>query len=874
MLFRSGTALTIKTRANEKPAIGAIQNGDLLAGFVANSGTEFRLITDPNSLLHMHGAKAWAENAEDDPVDVEYGGDGSTTFSAKHWAAKSEEHADRSEAAKVAAEAARDIAAGYASDAALSEAGALFYKNAAEDAASVSGDVKFFDTYADASAALSGLTEGQIVEVLADETRSDIRDRYRVEGGALVYKVALTGLRPYIDALLFGVIPAPLSTPNSSVPDRGTELQSALDFAGNLGGGVVMLPAGKIKGPAFTLKIPDNVWLVGPSRDSCIFVENGDLAATASAIENKNYSDTDGSLGAPGIRIRGITIDGSLREYPAWLSKADGTPVTDPEADYRPGGCLAPTSVATVSLTVTDGEVSDVTITNGGSGYVYPPTLWITGDGYGAVVNLTIADGAVTAATIISGGRGYTAATGEVAGGGADPATALYAADRRNPNYALMGAAVSFIKAKSPIFEDSAVINHGGTAIIDAGSDKCTVRNNRFENGGQTDYVGNCMWSQSHGSISSPPAYFRQSTNPIFENNEVVNWARSVALINSDGGSFCDNVINGWRESAFFVGGDAKNYTIARNKAKNGRIADITCTFVEGDADANVFDNTIESVDGIVFSVIGDGANIRANQVTAPSQITQKYPFGPFSERVGYNVGAAAIAGTDRGLDVYSIVKVANISASAADAPKAARIVGNTIIDPSGVYDHVVTFSKGAANSIGPVLIEGNDITRAPSVELFDANAADLCLDPDKPFRVVNNPGHVSMGAVSIYETISSGTTGVYRLNVGFRPRLLWLYARTSAGGQLAATWAIFADEEAKNPGSAGPANTTGSQIKASIYTPLTIATASLEYGGLQVSDSSGTTFNAIANGFSSSGWSMNILTCNSDIILAGAAMP
>jgi|GEM_PF-4298260 len=113
--FDGGAALTIKTRTGENPDAGELQQNDVVAGFV--SGSTFRLISDLNSLRNFQSAKAWANNDEDAPVPASLGGDGSTTFSAKHWAAKSNEDADRSEVARTGAEAARDIAAGYASDA-------------------------------------------------------------------------------------------------------------------------------------------------------------------------------------------------------------------------------------------------------------------------------------------------------------------------------------------------------------------------------------------------------------------------------------------------------------------------------------------------------------------------------------------------------------------------------------------------------------------------------------------------------------------------------------------------------------------------------------------------------------------------------------
>lgn len=113
--FDGGTALVIKTRTGEDPDAGELQQNDVVAGFV--SGSTFRLISDLNSLRNYQSARAWANNDEDVPVPVAMGGDGATTFSAKHWAAKSKVDADRSDEEADRSEAARDIAAGYASDA-------------------------------------------------------------------------------------------------------------------------------------------------------------------------------------------------------------------------------------------------------------------------------------------------------------------------------------------------------------------------------------------------------------------------------------------------------------------------------------------------------------------------------------------------------------------------------------------------------------------------------------------------------------------------------------------------------------------------------------------------------------------------------------
>lgn len=56
-------------------------------------------------------------------------------------------------------------------------------------AANATGDVLIFDTKSEALAALGGLSEDDIVEVLVDESRNDRRVRYRVELSALVFKL-------------------------------------------------------------------------------------------------------------------------------------------------------------------------------------------------------------------------------------------------------------------------------------------------------------------------------------------------------------------------------------------------------------------------------------------------------------------------------------------------------------------------------------------------------------------------------------------------------------------------------------------------------------------------------------------------------------
>jgi hypothetical protein len=67
-----------------------------------------------------------------------------------------------------------------------------------------------------------------------------------------------------------------------------------------------------------------------------------------------------------------------------------------------------PSSPALATAIVTDGVVTSISVTNGGSGYLAPPRIVIVGNGSGAAATATINDtGVVTGITITNGGAGY-----------------------------------------------------------------------------------------------------------------------------------------------------------------------------------------------------------------------------------------------------------------------------------------------------------------------------------------------------------------------------------------------------------------------------------------------------------------------------------
>lgn len=57
--------------------------------------------------------------------------------------------------------------------------------------------------------------------------------------------------------------------------------------------------------------------------------------------------------------------------------------------------------------TTENGVVTEITVTNGGSGYLAPPKINIIGDGSGATAEATVSGGIVTGITVTNGGSGY-----------------------------------------------------------------------------------------------------------------------------------------------------------------------------------------------------------------------------------------------------------------------------------------------------------------------------------------------------------------------------------------------------------------------------------------------------------------------------------
>lgn len=187
----AGTADAIV--ATTSPTLSASDGAQLvLLNITAtNTTTTPTVAFDGGSALTIIGPDASALQAGDLPANGRVLG----TISGSNFvlvvdvtSANNKTAAETAQAAAEAAENAAEIARQSAEDDAILAAASAA---ASQTAAEASGDVKFYDTYADANTDLGNLTEGQVVAIFADENYGSGPTRYRVESSALVFKLDL-----------------------------------------------------------------------------------------------------------------------------------------------------------------------------------------------------------------------------------------------------------------------------------------------------------------------------------------------------------------------------------------------------------------------------------------------------------------------------------------------------------------------------------------------------------------------------------------------------------------------------------------------------------------------------------------------------------
>jgi hypothetical protein len=186
-------------------------------------------------------------------------------------AAMSQAAIDAAAAAAVSEAAAADSEAAAAGSAALADADRIAAETArdATYSAAQSSGVYIYNAKSEATAAVAGLPDLSIVEVLADESQSGARTRYRKESGSLVFKIALDEFLQAGVGAVARTVSAKLREVGKSPQDYGAVADGVTDDATKLqawltanAGKVLTLAPGTYKCNS-GLTVPADTWIIG-----------------------------------------------------------------------------------------------------------------------------------------------------------------------------------------------------------------------------------------------------------------------------------------------------------------------------------------------------------------------------------------------------------------------------------------------------------------------------------------------------------------------------------------------------------------------------------------------------------------------------------
>lgn len=546
---------------------------------------------------------------------------------------------------------------------------------------------------------------------------------------------------------------------------------------------------------------------------------NGGLAVHAGAtvtdtwMENRTVSNT-ATRDDSGIRFLDMDIDATNWPTIRWLSRSDGTPVTDPEADYvMETGALA-SGITGTSLTavLTGDAVTSVTINNGGAGWNGHPTFpyippavppnpntvlirFEGGGGSGAQATATISGGTITSITVDEGGSGYVSAPTATAQGGyadiallSDPSV-----NRRNAGYNSVGSLLFFRKVNSPEVRNVRFVGARRRVLGDAGCLDAKFTDLTFENCGKNDGPFHCIWAQSHGNPAAPTSGFMDTENVLVENVSVNGAERSAILFTPTRGGILRNLrANACGESTVFIN---ENLNVNGGRAiiedchlSNNTITDIVGQLIEGGEVRNltVRNNLLEgsAEDAVHFlggtNVLVEGNTFR-NNVTASSTLPGRLPYGPFSERQAFGSGTQPIAGEELSISNFPVSRIGTIAGNGANG---VTYRNNFFEEDRAEFPPFIfrLFRTGGTFLSQDITIADNNLVNVPQgvsgMGLIDTSVDNVML-ATMPLHIKGNLGHASEAPVRLDYSVASGTSGPQPFDVGFRPSLIEVFATT-----------------------------------------------------------------------------------------------
>lgn len=575
------------------------------------------------------------------------------------------------------------------------------------------------------------------------------------------------------------------------------------------GGGTLIAPPGTYQYDAFILPQGDGLTILGDGRGTTVF------KLSPAKLWNTTASIATSTVGAPlrntkNLRIEHIVFDGNAAartEPPRWLQTPAGAAIVNPQVDYFANGgkindpahaadddavALSQALAAAGNLVLTanpytPNSVRKITITSAGNDSARQFT--ITGTDFNnspLVATVTGTNAGVATTSVVFKTVTQVAVNGAVAttvkvGIAAFDIFGVVAEGRRNPNYTKTFSILSLYLVENGTVQNCKFINHKGFGIIEGGGRDIDIKNNYFENVGKNDGPYMCIWTQSYGTPGGGDPWYQDSENINVSHNTGRNLERGFCLFApTKGGKLLYNYVDTCGEFGMFMptnlhfnGGRSE---IAYNTIKHVRVTDIAASGFEFEhpSDTNVHHNDIEDTDQ--YGMILTGArrsDVHKNTLTN-CYTTHTLPYGPFSERYGFNVGLAPIAGT-----VNAIADGAYFSIGTLDGIGCNKL----LIERNRIYENRVAFpsvfkqNKSGGNSLaGDCLIEEN-ILDVPAAMQFLNKSVLLVWAANGPLAIRHNIGHVSEAPVIISHQVAAGATGALTFTPGFRPRLVRVYA-------------------------------------------------------------------------------------------------
>lgn len=588
--------------------------------------------------------------------------------------------------------------------------------------------------------------------------------------------------------------------------------------------GLGLLPPGTYRYTTLSLPQGDGYTLLGSACGGSILkLASGKAWNTTPAIATL----TTGApvRGTKNLRIEHITFDGNAagRDVPPrWLQSPAGSAINDPQNDYFANGGKIndpahAASAAAVAASQSLGGAGNLTLTSN----PYTPSsvrkITITSAGNDSARTWTVTGTDINNAPLVSqvaGANVGTATTSvvfktvtQIACNGATASTVTagvaafdifgtVAEGRRNPGYTNTFPLLALYLTENTAVRNCRFVNHKGFGIVEAGGRDVVIEGNYFEDIGKDDGPYMAVWTQSFGVPGGGAGTYQDSENIQVRDNTARNLERGFCLFAATkGGKVVGNLIDTVGEFGLFLptnlhysGGTTE---VAHNTIRHVRITDIASSGIECEHPTNlaIHHNDIEDTDQYAMVLTGARRSRASENILTDCYTTHVLPYGPFSERYGFNVGLAPIAGTTYAVADGGYFRIGMLDGVGCDKLVIDR---NTIRETRGSYPSVFEQSKSGGSSLASDCVIEHNVLDVPAAMTFLNKTIGAVWAANMPLSIRHNLGHASESPVIHTKQFAAGETGTYTVTCGFRPRLVRVYAaanNAALGQQARGEW-------------------------------------------------------------------------------------